>query len=86
MKHDHGQITKHSYLPKGVLHKAQLPDGRIIEYHFDSEDMRIAKSVNGTVTEKYLWKDFTTLEAVADGAGQNVKVFAYDEEGKANYM
>ncbi|WP_156952728.1 hypothetical protein [Maridesulfovibrio frigidus] len=69
-----------------MLHKAQLPDGRIIEYHFDSEDMRIAKSVNGTVTEKYLWKDFTTLEAVADGAGQNVKVFAYDEEGKANYM
>ena len=81
LKQDNGQITKYSYLSNGALHKAQIPDGRIIEYHFDSEGMRIAKSVNGTVTEKYLWKDFTTLEAIADGAGQNVKVFAYDDEG-----
>ena len=81
LKQDNGQITKYSYLPNGALHKAQLPDGRIIEYHFDSEGMRIAKSVNGTVAEKYLWKDFTTLEAVADGAARNVKVFAYDDEG-----
>ena len=81
LKQDNGQITKYSYLPNGALHKAQLPNGRIIEYHFDSEGMRIAKSINGTVVEKYLWKDFTTLEAVADGAGQNVKVFAYDDEG-----
>ncbi|WP_169738249.1 RHS repeat domain-containing protein [Maridesulfovibrio frigidus] len=81
LKQDNGQITKYSYLPNGALHKAQLPNGRIVEYHFDSEGMRIAKSVNGTVTEKYLWKDFTTLEAVADGAAQNVKAFAYDDEG-----
>jgi RHS repeat-associated protein len=40
------------------------PDGTVIKYYHNANNQRTAKEVNGTVTEKYLWKDLTTLLAV----------------------
>ncbi len=41
-----------------------LPDGTLIEYVHDPLGRRIAKKINGTVVEKYLWEGLTRLLAV----------------------
>jgi uncharacterized protein RhaS with RHS repeats len=54
-----------------------LPDGASVEYLHDPLGRRIAKKVNGTVTEKYLWSGLTTLLAVYDGADTLLMRFEY---------
>jgi len=44
--------------------RAELPDGRVIEYVYGPLGKRIVRKVNGTVTEKYLWQGLTRLLAV----------------------
>lgn len=79
-KKDNNQITKYEYLSNGQLCKVVLPDGRIIEYVFDKRGVRTAKKVNGKVVEKYIWKDFSTLEAITDSKGKNIWTFNHDED------
>ncbi|CCO23388.1 RHS repeat domain-containing protein [Maridesulfovibrio hydrothermalis] len=81
LKQDKGQVTRYTYLESGPLHEVFLPDERRIEYLCDPAGRRIAKSVNGRVTEKYLWEDLSTLTAVTDGEGMNAKELSYSEEG-----
>jgi RHS repeat-associated protein len=54
-----------------------LPDGRTISYVHDPLGRRIAKKVNGAITEKYLWSGLTTLLAVYDGSDNLVMRFRY---------
>ncbi len=54
-----------------------LPDGTVIEYVHDPLGRRIAKKVNGTVTEKYLWQGLTRLLAVYDGNDSLLMRFEY---------
>ena len=61
----------------GALTDATLPDGTKIHYITDPLNRRIAKEVNGTVTEKYLWEDLTTLLAVYDKDDNLVWRFEY---------
>ena len=51
----------------GELRSVVKPGGTVIEYIHNANNQRVAKKVNGTVTEKYLWKDLTTLLAVYNG-------------------
>ena len=37
-----------------------------LRYHQDALNRRVAKEVNGTIVEKYLWEDLTTLLALYD--------------------
>jgi RHS repeat-associated protein len=54
-----------------------LPDGRTIEYVHDPLGRRIARKIDGTITEKYLWSGRTTLLAVFDGADNLLMRFEY---------
>ena len=60
-------VTTYTYDTRGALRSVSLPDSRLIEYTIDPLGRRIAKSINGTVEEKYLWQGMTRLLAVYDG-------------------
>jgi RHS repeat-associated protein len=71
--------TTYIYGTLGELRSVTLPDGTVIEYLHNANNQRVAKMVNGVVTEKYLWQDLTTLLAVYDGSN-NLKIrFNYAE-------
>ncbi|MGA1796650.1 MAG: RHS repeat-associated core domain-containing protein [bacterium] len=61
-------VTTYDYSSRGELQRVDLPDGRVIEYLNDPLGRRIAKKVNGAITEKYLWQGLTRLLAVYDGS------------------
>ncbi len=67
------------YSSRGELLSASLPDATVITYDHDPLGRRITKKVNGTVVEKYLWKDTTTLLAVYDGNDNLVMRFNYGD-------
>ncbi|MCP4024331.1 MAG: hypothetical protein GY729_20990, partial [Desulfobacteraceae bacterium] len=48
--------STYTYSSRGELLNATLEDGTFVEYDHDPYRRRIAKNVNVTVTEKYLWK------------------------------
>ena len=54
-----------------------MPDGRFIEYVHDPMGRRIAKIVDGTTVEKYLWQGITRLLAVYDGSNNLIMRFEY---------
>ena len=66
-----------SYSSRGELLSASLPSGTLITYDHDPMGRRIAKRVNGTITEKYLWKDAITLLAVYDASDNLLMRFNY---------
>jgi YD repeat-containing protein len=59
------------------LTRVELPDSKTIEYPQDALNRRVAKKVNGKITEKYLWRDLTTLLAVYDGSDHLLQRFEY---------
>ena len=71
--------TEYVYSGTGELMSVTLPDSDIIEYVHDPMGRRIAKKVNGAVTEKYLWSDRITLLAVYDGADNLLQRFEYTD-------
>jgi len=72
--------THYNYGTMGELGSVVLADSTTIEYVHSANNQRIAKKVNGVITEKYLWADFTTLLAVYDG-NDNLKIrFSYIDE------
>ncbi len=70
-------ITAYDYSSRGELRSVTLPDTRIIEYVHDPLGRRIAKKINGTIVEKYLWQGMTRLLAVYDGNNALVMRFEY---------
>ena len=76
-KTDGTDVTSYNYSSRGELLNVTLPGGRIVEYAHDSLGRRIAKIVNGTTIEKYLWQGLTRLLAVYDGSNNLVMRFEY---------
>jgi len=76
-KTDGSDVTEYAYSSRGELLNVTLPDGTLIEYVHDPLGRRIAKKVNGTVTEKYLWQGLTRLLAVYDGNNALLMRFEY---------
>ncbi len=72
--------TTYIYDTLGALTGVNLPDGTEIRYLQNALGQRAAKEINGTVVEKYLWRDLTTLLAVYDGEGNVVQRFEYADE------
>jgi RHS repeat-associated protein len=62
---------------RGELLEVDLPDGTHIEYLHDPLGRRVAKKVNGTPVEQYLWAGPTTLLAAFDDAGNLKQRFVY---------
>ncbi|NWF93671.1 MAG: hypothetical protein HXY46_12185, partial [Syntrophaceae bacterium] len=73
-------ITRYSYSSRGELLRVDLPDGGVVEYINDPLGRRIAKKINGAITEKYLWQGLTRLLAVYDGSDNLVMRFEYADE------
>ncbi|MDY6906537.1 MAG: RHS repeat-associated core domain-containing protein [Thermodesulfobacteriota bacterium] len=69
--------TTYDYSSRGELLSVDLPDGTAIEYLHDPLGRRIAKKIDGTVAEKYLWSGLTTLLAVYDGSDNLLMRFKY---------
>jgi len=65
------------YSSRGELLSANLPSGTVITYDHDPMGRRIAKRVDGVITEKYLWKDAITLLAIYDGSDNLIIRFNY---------
>jgi len=70
-------VTTYDYSSRGELLQVNLPDGRVIEYIHDPLGRRIAKKVNGIITEKYLWQGLTRLLAVYDVSDDLIMRFEY---------
>jgi len=51
-----------------------------LRYHQDALNRRVAKEVNGTIVEKYLWEDLTTLLAIYDKDDRLVWRFEYADQ------
>ena len=58
------EVTTYDHSSRGELLRVDLPDGKVIEYVHDPLGRRIAKKVNGTIVEKYLWQGLTRLLTV----------------------
>ncbi len=69
--------TTFDYSSRGELLSVALPNSDVITYDHDPLGRKVAKRVNGTITEKYLWQDATTLLAVYDGSDILVQRFSY---------
>ena len=65
----------YAYSSRGELLSVELPDGTLIEYVHDPQGRRIAKKVNGTITQKYLWQGLTGLLAVYNGSDSLLQRF-----------
>jgi RHS repeat-associated protein len=76
-KTDGDDVTFYDYSSRGELLSATLPDGTLIEYIHDPLGRRIAKKVNGSTLEKYLWEGMTRLLAVYDGSDNLLMRFEY---------
>ena len=73
-------VTNYSYSSRGELLNVTLPDETFIEYIHDPLGRRIAKKVNGVVTEKYLWQGLTRLLAVYDGLDNLMMRFEHADD------
>jgi RHS repeat-associated protein len=72
-----GETTDYDYDARGSLLSVTLPDTRQIDYTIDGQARRVAKSINGVTTKKFLYKDQLRLAAELDGAGALVSQFTY---------
>jgi RHS repeat-associated protein len=79
-KTDGSDVTQYDYSSRGELLSATLPDGTVIDYIHDPLSRRIAKKVNGVITEKYLWQSLTRLLAVYDGSDTLLMRFEYADD------
>ena len=73
-------VTTYNYSSRGELLGVTLPDGTAIDYVYDPLGRRIAKVVDGVITEKYLWQGLTRLLAIYDSNDKVVMRFRYADD------
>jgi len=69
-------VTIYDYDSQGRLKQVQTPD-HTIEYRHNALGNRVARIKDGSVVERYLWQDKTTLLATYDGDGNLKQRFNY---------
>jgi RHS repeat-associated protein len=79
-KTDGSNITTYNYSSQGELLNVTLPDYTLVEYVHDPLGRRIAKKVDGAITEKYLWQGLMRLLAVYDGSNELLMRFEYADD------
>ena len=82
LKNEHGRKTHYGYSPEGHLAAVILPNGKRIDYALGPNGQRMAKYVNGELTEKYHWSGLKKLAAFESATMQSE--FAYDSSGNAH--
>jgi len=68
--------STYSYGTLGELKQVTTPT-KTISYQHNANNQRVSKSIDGTVVEKYLWANLTTLLAIYDSADNLVQRFEY---------
>ena len=71
--------TTYSYGAMGELLEVQTPT-QTISYLHNASNQRVAKLVDGTITEKYLWANLTTLLAIYDKDSNLLQRFEYADQ------
>jgi RHS repeat-associated protein len=71
--------TTYDYGSRGELKSVTTPT-QTITYLHNANNQRVAKKVNGTITEKYLWQNLTKLLAVYDGNDNLLMRFEYADQ------
>ena len=64
-----------------MISQAVLPNNTVIGYTYDANNRRIAKMVNGSITERFLYKDQLEPVAKIDGNGDILELYIYGEKG-----
>ena len=75
-----GQITRYDYDVFGGLKQVALPGGVTIDYAQDPLGRRIGRKVNGTWTNKWLYKDQLNPIAELDANDRLKKLFVYADK------
>lgn len=78
-KQDNTGTSTYEYGIYGELKKVVLADGKVVEYLHNANHQRIVKKIDGTVVEKYLWLDLTTLLAIYDKDDNLIQRFEYTD-------
>jgi RHS repeat-associated protein len=71
--------STYSYGTLGELKQVTTPT-KTISYKHNANNQRVSKSIDGTVVEKYLWANLTTLLAIYDSADNLVQRFEYADQ------
>ena len=79
-KNQLGQITRYDYDVFGGLKSVTLPDATTITYAQDPLGRRIGRKVNGTWTNKWLYKDQLNPIAELDANDRLKKLFVYADK------
>jgi RHS repeat-associated protein len=72
-----GNVTTYQYDVLGNLKHVNLPDGTAIDYVIDGRNRRIAKKVNGALTEAYIYDGQLRPVAQLDASGNLVGRYVY---------
>src|SRR5574337_1435992 len=70
-------VTTYTYDELGNLTRVVLPGGTQIDYLIDGQNRRIAKKVNGTLVQGFLYHNQLNPVAELDGSGNVVSRFVY---------
>ncbi|MBN2693419.1 RHS repeat-associated core domain-containing protein [bacterium] len=76
-KTDSNGVTKYEYDANGNLLSVELPNGTEIEYVIDPRNRRVAKKVNGVITQKFLYGDQLNPIAELDENNEIISLFVY---------
>jgi RHS repeat-associated protein len=72
-----GAVTTYFYDAFGNLRSVTLPDETEIEYLIDGRNRRVGKKVNGSVEQRFAYKDQLNPAAELDADGEVVAQFVY---------
>jgi RHS repeat-associated protein len=72
------ETTTYIYNTLGALTSVTTPT-KTISYHLNALNQRVAKEVDGVITEKYLWANLTTLLAIYDKDSNLIQRFNYTD-------
>ncbi|AXQ29222.1 hypothetical protein D0B54_11210 [Solimonas sp. K1W22B-7] len=79
--------TRYDYDALGNLWRVELPGDVVIDYRVDGRNRRIAKKVNGTTVQGFVYQDQLNPIAELDGSGNVVARFVYADKGNVpSYM
>jgi RHS repeat-associated protein len=77
MKIEGSDTTRYMYDAFGNLISVLLPDGTLIEYVIDGQNLRVAKEVSGAMKKRWLYGNQLNVVAELDSAGNMVSRFVY---------
>jgi RHS repeat-associated protein len=70
-------VTVYDHDPMGNLVQVILPNSTVIGYTYDAKNRRVAKMVNGFITERLIYKDQLAPIAKLDGDGNVLEEYVY---------